>query len=92
MAYDVPSCRRMLETAQRQHRLLEIGYSRFYEPVYRAVYKNIIQAKVLGDIHYVRLHTHRNSSLRRDEKTPFSGYNPSRWGYPTWKSLANWRM
>jgi predicted dehydrogenase len=92
MAYDVPSCHRMLEAAKRQHRLLEIGYARFYEPVYRAAYKNIIQTKVLGDIHYVRLHTHRNNSWRRDDKPPFSDYNPTRWGYPTWEALSNWRM
>ncbi len=92
MAYDVVSCHRMLETARRNHRLLEIGYPRFYEPLYQAIYENIIQPKVLGDIHYVRLNTHRNSTWRRDEKPPFSGYNPSRWGYPTWEALCNWRM
>jgi predicted dehydrogenase len=92
MAYDVPSCQRMLEAARRQHRHLEIGYARFYEPVYRAVYKNIIQSKALGDIHYVRLHTHRNNSWRRDDAPPFRGYDPRRWGYPSWEALLNWRM
>ena len=92
MAYDVPGCQRMIEAAQRNHRLLEIGYVRFYVPVYQAAYKNIVQPKVLGDIHYVRLNTHRNSTWRRDEKPPFNGYNPSRWGYPTWEALCNWRM
>ena len=74
MAYDVASCRRMLETARGQHKLLEIGYPRFYEPLYQAVYENIVRPKVLGEIH------------------PYGGYNPSRWGYPTWEALANWRM
>jgi predicted dehydrogenase len=92
MAYDVASCHRMLETAQSKNRLLEIGYPRFYEPLYQAVYKNIIQPKLLGDIHYVFLQTHRNNSWRWDEKPPYNGYNPSRWGYPTWESLANWRL
>jgi predicted dehydrogenase len=92
MAYDVPGCQRMIEAAQRNHRLLEIGYVRFYVPVYQAAYKNIIQPELLGDIHYVRLNTHRNSTWRRDEKPPFNGYNPSRWGYPTWEALCNWRM
>jgi predicted dehydrogenase len=92
MAYDVVSCHRMLDASRSYHRLLEIGYPRFYEPLYQAVYENFIRPKVLGDIHYVRLHTHRNQSWRWDEKAPSSSYNPSRWGYPDWETLANWRM
>jgi len=92
MAYDAPSCRRMLEASQRNYRLLEIGYPRFYEPLYQAVYRNIMQPKVVGDIHFVRLHTHRNNSWRRTEKAPSTDYNPQRWGYPTWDALANWRL
>jgi predicted dehydrogenase len=92
MAYDVASCRHMIEAARRHRCLLEIGYPRFYEPLYQAVYRNIIQPKLLGDIQYVRLHTHRNSSWRREEKPPSGDYNPSRWGYPNWETLSNWRM
>ena len=92
MAYDAASCERMIETARKEKRLLEIGYPRFYEPFYRAVYENIIRPGVLGNIHYVRLHTHRNNSWRWDEKPPYNGYNPSRWGYPGWEYLANWRL
>ena len=92
MAYDIPSCERMVDASLRNHRLLEIGYPRFYEPLYQSVYRNIIQPKVLGDIHYVRLHTHRNNSWRRAEQAPSPDYNPQRWGYPTWEALANWRL
>jgi predicted dehydrogenase len=92
MAYDMPSCQRMLDASLRNHRLLEIGYPRFYEPLYQAVYKNIIQPKLLGDIHFIRLHTHRNNSWRRAEEPPSPDYNPQRWGYATWDCLANWRM
>ncbi len=92
MTYDVASGQRMIEAARTNHRLLEIGYPRFYEPLYRAVYQTIMLPKVLGDIHFVRLHTHRNQSWRWDEKSPSSSYNPSQWGYPDWESLANWRM
>jgi predicted dehydrogenase len=42
MAYDVAGCERMIAAARRNHRLLEIGYVRFYVPVYQAAYKNII--------------------------------------------------
>src|SRR5687768_15458946 len=34
MAWDVPSCHRMAESAQKNKRLLEIGYQRFYNPTY----------------------------------------------------------
>ncbi len=92
MAYDVASCQRMIDASLQNHRVLEIGYPRFYEPLYQAVYRNIIQPQVLGDIHFVRLHTHRNNSWRRAERPPSPDYNPARWGYPTWYALANWRM
>jgi predicted dehydrogenase len=92
MALDVASCDRMLEAARSKHKLLEIGYPRFYEPLYQAVYANMIRTRLLGDIHFVRLQTHRNNSWRWDEKPPFPGYDPSRWGYPNWESLANWRL
>jgi len=92
MAYDIPGCQRMVDASLRNHRLLEIGYPRFYEPLYQSVYRNIIQRRALGDIHFVRLHTHRNSSWRRSENPPSPGYTPQRWGYPTWDALANWRM
>jgi len=92
MAYDIPSCQRMVDASLRNRRLLEIGYPRFYEPLYQSVYKNIIQAQLLGDIHFVRLHTHRNNSWRRAETSPSPGFNPQRWGYGTWDELANWRL
>lgn len=92
MAYDISSCRRMVDASVCNRRLLEIGYPRFYEPLYQCVYRNIIQPKTIGDIHYVRLHTHRNNSWRRVEKLPSPDYNPHRWGYPSWDALANWRM
>ena len=92
MAYDVPGCERMIKAARKGKRLLEIGYPRFYEPLYQTVYENIIRSGALGDIHYVCLHTHRNNSWRWDEKPPYSGYDPSQWGYPGWEYLANWRL
>jgi predicted dehydrogenase len=92
MAYDIPSCQRMIEASLRNRKLLEIGYPRFYEPLYQSVYRNIIQARVLGDITFVRLHTHRNNSWRRTEQPPAPGYNPQRWGYGSWDALTNWRM
>lgn len=92
MAYDEAGCRRMIATAKKRGRLLEIGYPRFYDVLHQAVYQNIISPKLLGDIHFVRLFTHRNVPWRRNEKPPFPGFDPKRWGYPDWESLLNWRM
>lgn len=92
MAYDEAGCRQMIQAAEKAHRHLEIGYPRFYDVVHPAMYESIIRPKLLGDIHYVRLWTHRNESWRRTEKPPFAGFDPKRWGYPDWEHLMNWRM
>ncbi|HEV8132963.1 MAG TPA: Gfo/Idh/MocA family oxidoreductase [Acidobacteriota bacterium] len=92
MAWDVPGCHRMLEAARKNHRLLEIGYQRFYNPMYQAAYENIIKPGILGDMYYARLVWHRNAAWRRNEAPPSPHYNPDKWGYPDWEHLLNWRM
>lgn len=92
MAYDVEGCRRMAEAARKHGRVLEIGYNRFYDPKYQTAYQHVVRAGLLGDIHHVRLMYHRNRSWRRDTPPPSPDYDPSRWGYPTWDHLANWRL
>ena len=92
MAWDVPSCRRMLEASRKNRRVLEIGYQRFYNPIYQAAYDGIVRQGLLGDIYHARLAWHRNASWRRNEQPPSPEYDPSKWGYPTWEHLVNWRM
>lgn len=92
MAYDVDGCRRMVQSAERQDRILEIGYNRFSSPQYQAAYEHVIKAGLLGDVYHVRLMYHRNKSWRRDIEPPSPSYSPARWGYPTWDHLANWRL
>ena len=92
MAWDVAGAERMLAGARKNKRLLEIGYQRFYNPIYQAAYENIIRAGLLGDVHYARLVWHRNSSWRRNEEAPPPPYDPKPWGYPDWEHLLNWRM
>lgn len=92
MAWDIPSCQRMLEASRKNRRLLEIGYQRFYNPMYQAAHENIVKPGLLGDMYYARLVWHRNGSWRRNEASPSPGYNPSKWGYPDWEHLLNWRM
>jgi predicted dehydrogenase len=92
MAYDVAGCERMRDTARRTGQVLEIGYQRNYNPIYQSAYEGVIRPGVLGDIYYARLAWHRNASWRRTAEPPSPSYDPSRWGYPTFDHLINWRL
>jgi predicted dehydrogenase len=92
MAWDVESCERMRDAARRNRKVLEIGYQRNYNPVYRSAYDGIIRAGALGDVYYARLAWHRNANWRRKAEPPSPDYDPSRWGYPTFDHLINWRL
>src|SRR5437870_3576687 len=48
-------CLRMIGAARRNRRVLEIGYQRYYNPIYQAAFDNIIKKELLGDIYYARL-------------------------------------
>jgi len=92
MAKSEADCLRMIEAARRNKKILEIGYQRYYNPMYQAAYNNIIKQGALGDVYYARLAWHRNSTWRRTEDAPSPDYDPGRWGYPDWEHLLNWRM
>jgi predicted dehydrogenase len=93
MAWDEDGCTRMMSAAIKNNRLLEIGYQRNYNPVYQSAYTGIIKAGVLGDVYHARLAWHRNGTWRRDSSAPPSaGYDPSKWGYPDYDHLINWRL
>jgi len=92
MAWDLDGCRKMQEAAKKNGRLLEIGYQRFYNPVYQAAHEGIIKTGALGDVYLARLVWHRNQNWRRNEDPPSPDFDPSRWGYPTWEHLINWRL
>ncbi len=92
MAKTEADCVRMLEAARRNKRMLEIGYQRYYNPVYQAAYENIVKQGLIGDVYFARLVWHRNSNWRRKEASPGSDFNPKRWGYADWEHLLNWRL
>jgi predicted dehydrogenase len=92
MAWDAEGCRRMQQTAKKTGRLLEIGYQRFYNPIYQAAYDGIVKPGILGDVFHARLVWHRNGPWRRKEDPPSPDFDPSRWGYPTFDHLINWRL
>jgi predicted dehydrogenase len=92
MAWDIAGCERMQRASERNRRVLEIGYQRRYNPVYIAAYEGIVRPGVLGDVYHVRMVWHRNANWRRKGEPPSPDYDPSRWGYPTWEHLVNWRL
>jgi predicted dehydrogenase len=92
MAKTQSDCLRMTEAARRNQRTLEIGYQRYYNPVYQAAYQGIVKPGLLGDVYFARLVWHRNGNWRRREDAPGPDFNPSRWGYPDWERLLNWRL
>jgi predicted dehydrogenase len=92
MAADVASCERMRETARRTGKVLEIGYQRNYNAMYQAAYDGIVKSGALGDIYHVRLAWHRNGNWRRKAEPPSPDFDASKWGYPSFEHLLNWRL
>ncbi len=92
MAGDLAGCERMRDTARRTGRVLEIGYQRTYNAMYQAAYDGILKTGALGDIYHVRLAWHRNGNWRRKGEPPSPDFDVSKWGYPTFEHLLNWRL
>ena len=46
----------------------------------------------LGDVYHVRMVWHRNGNWRRKGEPPVPDYDASKWGYPTFDHLWNWRL
>jgi predicted dehydrogenase len=92
MAWDIPSCHRMIDAAARNKKLLEIGYQRFYNPTYHAAFDGILKKGLLGDVYHIRTVWHRNASWRRKEEPPSKDFDPRQWGYENWDHLLNWRL
>jgi predicted dehydrogenase len=82
----------MIDAAAKNNRVLEIGYQRNYNPVYRTAYEGVMKRGLLGEIYCVRLSWGRNGNWRRNQTPPSKDYDASKWGYPTWDHLANWRL
>src|SRR5262249_54333635 len=92
MAWDAEQCDKMRQAAARNNRVLEIGYQRYYNPMYQAAYDGIIRSGALGDVYHARLVWHRNQNWRRQGEPPTKDYDPSPWGYPSFDHLLNWRL
>jgi len=92
MAWDRDGYKKMMDAAARNHRVLEIGYQRNYNPIYRSAFDGVMKTGVLGDIYSIRLSWARNGNWRRNVNPPSQDFDASKWGYPTWDHLNNWRL
>ena len=92
MAWDEPGLIRMRDAAQANRRVLEIGYQRNYNQIYQAAHDGIIKAGLLGDVYLSRILWHRNGNWRRKGEPPSTDFDASKWGYPTFDHLWNWRL
>jgi predicted dehydrogenase len=92
MAWDLDGCDRMKTAAIKANRVLEIGYQRNYNPIYESAYAGVIKPGLIGDVYHARLAWHRNGNWRRAGDPPTKDYDPSRWGYPDFEHLWNWRL
>jgi len=62
MAGDTAGCRQMMEAAQRNKRILAMGYQDYYEPLYWAAYHNIFKQGILGDVYAIEAARHSYNS------------------------------
>jgi predicted dehydrogenase len=92
MAKDRDGYHRMIDAAKRNGRVLEIGYQRNYNPVYRSAYEGVMKSGALGEVYHTRLVWMRNGNWRRKADPPSQDFDASKWGYPTWDHLNNWRL
>jgi predicted dehydrogenase len=92
MAWDEAGCERMRDAARRNGKVLEFGYQRNYSPLYHSAYEGVIKTGTIGEIYHVRTAWHRNGNWRRKGDPPSRDYDPSKWGYPTFDHLLNWRL
>lgn len=89
MALTIEQCQRMLQTARRTKRKLQIGHQRRYNPIYHHAL-NLIKKGTIGRIVHVRALWHRNHPWRRS--VPKVDFDPRPWGYPDLEHLLNWRL
>jgi predicted dehydrogenase len=60
--------------------------------VYRSAYEGVMKSGALGEVYHTRLVWMRNGNWRRKADPPSKDFDASKWGYPTWDHLNNWRL
>jgi predicted dehydrogenase len=51
-----------------------------------------MKSGALGEVYHTRLVWMRNGNWRRKADPPSKDFDASKWGYPTWDHLNNWRL
>jgi predicted dehydrogenase len=92
MAGDTAGCRQMMEAAQRNKRILAMGYQDYYEPLYWAAYHNIFKQGILGDVYAIEAARHSYNSGRVESEPDAVSFDPRPWGYASMEQLLNWRL
>ena len=70
----------MVDAAKNNNRVLEIGYQRYYNPIYQAAYKNIIKQGLLGDIYHARLAVASQLDLAQKRRSAGAKFRPQQLG------------
>ncbi len=97
MAKTVEQCQAMIDAADSNKRILQIGYQRFYSKLYQDAYQ-LIRNGLLGDIYYIRTSWHLSGGRKRtiegrDKRDMEKGLlSPTKYGYQDLEHLINWRM
>jgi predicted dehydrogenase len=89
---DVTGCNQMIQAAQRNKRVLHIGYQDYYEPLYWAAYNSIVKQGILGDIYAVEAVSHSYNAGRTEGSPGAVSFDPRPWGYASMEELLNWRL
>jgi predicted dehydrogenase len=61
MAWNIKQCKKMIEVADRNDRILTIGHQRHYSMLYAQAVETI-KAGILGDVRHIRALWHRNNT------------------------------
>jgi predicted dehydrogenase len=67
MAWNVQQCKKMIEVADQNNKILTIGHQRHYSLLYAQALE-AVKAGVLGDIKHIRALWHRNNSWPKVDK------------------------
>ena len=92
IAIDADDSERMMNAARKNQRLLHIGYQDFYQPLYRAAYRNIVTQGLLGDVYTVEAAWHSPTSGRIAADPGAPSFDPRPWGYASMEQFVNWRL
>jgi len=97
MATSIADCKRMVQAARRNGRLLQVGHQRHSNRLYHTAWKMVREGKI-GEVYHIRTLWHRNNDWRREVpdlaelRDLDPSFSPGKWGYGSLEELVNWRL